>query len=300
MPTPELAEQVPQKWADRVFFVEGYSDELVSNVTERSLDAGADLLDPNVPVFALGVSMARNLLAYQAGNVTGTQAVELIILDGASRAGLAVLGGYAGKGVGLLVFGPAGALVLGTIVPILSQAQTRGVTKVFDKLVRTDAYKTWEVATGRAIDRLTKRLNVILEEKLEQLRRKYGMLGESGIGAYARWRLVDDKTFLRERRARLEQIRGGSDSTVEERAIQMFRWLAVGGVHPATHQKELRALQKELAKRPTLPGRLVDLSTEAVEQGKRGLGNALDFVQVSWERMMEGKGKSRKRAAKKK
>ncbi|MGH8521563.1 MAG: hypothetical protein ACREU9_09145, partial [Gammaproteobacteria bacterium] len=55
----ELADKIPPKWADKVFFVEGYSDELINHVTESSMEAGADLFNPAVPVFALCVSAIR-------------------------------------------------------------------------------------------------------------------------------------------------------------------------------------------------------------------------------------------------
>ncbi|MGH8453972.1 MAG: hypothetical protein ACRESW_05415, partial [Nevskiales bacterium] len=121
----ELMDKIPAAWADHnVFFVEGYSNELISHVTDSSMAAGADVFDPAVPVFALAVSAIRNLMNYNAGKVSGTQAVEQIVLDGSTRVGLAVAGGYLGTGIGLLVFGPAGALVWGSVLPVLAQAQS--------------------------------------------------------------------------------------------------------------------------------------------------------------------------------
>ncbi|MCI0628333.1 MAG: hypothetical protein L0387_42895, partial [Acidobacteria bacterium] len=63
----ELADKIPPEWADKVFFVEGYSDELVTHVTQSSMAAGANVFNPHVPVFALGVSAVRNLMNYNAG-----------------------------------------------------------------------------------------------------------------------------------------------------------------------------------------------------------------------------------------
>ncbi|MDQ3777058.1 MAG: hypothetical protein M3461_23250 [Pseudomonadota bacterium] len=90
----ELADKIPTEWADKVFFVEGCSNELISHVTESSMAAGADVLSPAVPVFALVVSAVRNLMKYNVGKVSGTQAVEQVVLDGSTRASLAVAGGY--------------------------------------------------------------------------------------------------------------------------------------------------------------------------------------------------------------
>ena len=48
----ELAGEVPDEWADRVFFVDGMSNDLVTQVTEESLHAGEDVLNPGVPQMA--------------------------------------------------------------------------------------------------------------------------------------------------------------------------------------------------------------------------------------------------------
>lgn len=104
-------EQLPE-WAGQVFFVEGYSNEVVEHVTRSSLEAGDDMLHPNVPVFTLVLSGIRNVGRMNRNEITGAQAIQEVLLDGGTRAGLAVVGNYVGVGVGLLVFGPAGALVL--------------------------------------------------------------------------------------------------------------------------------------------------------------------------------------------
>ena len=81
-------------------------------------------------MFAICVGAANSVWAYVQGQITGAQAMHQIMLDGAARAGLAVAGGFVGKTVGLLVFGPAGALVLGAALPVLSQAQTKRLLDV--------------------------------------------------------------------------------------------------------------------------------------------------------------------------
>ena len=168
----ELADKIPSEWADKVFFVEGYSEELIRHVTHSSIAAGANVLNPAVPVFALGVSAIRNLMSYNAGKVSGTQAVEQVVLDGSARMGLAVAGGYLGTGIGLLVFGPAGALVWGSVLPVLAQAQASRLMGLLDEYIQTDAYRKWASEAHRAIDALVTCLDKAIEDKMQLLRDK--------------------------------------------------------------------------------------------------------------------------------
>ena len=72
----ELAEAIAQQapaWADKVFFLEGYSHQLIAETTQVALDAGVNLLNPHVPVFALGVGAAHNIWAYVRGQITATK-----------------------------------------------------------------------------------------------------------------------------------------------------------------------------------------------------------------------------------
>lgn len=262
----ELVDQVPPEWAEKVFYVEGYSNELISEVTGTSLEAGADLLQPNVPIFALGVIAARNLAALQAGKVSAVQAAEQIAVDGGTRVGLAVVGGFLGKGIGLLVFGPAGALVLGTVVPVLSQAQARRARNVIDGWVKPESYRNWEDQAHRAIENLIERMNEATAKKLEILRRKYKAIDAGDVGDYIRMRLADDELFLHECIARLGRLQRSVDEPVEQRALAVIRWTAASTVHSSSYQTEIGRLKAMLEKRPPLEERIKEV-TEGVAMG---------------------------------
>lgn len=247
----ELADRIPSEWADKVFFVEGYSDELISHVTTSSIEAGANVFNPDVPVFALGVSAVRNLMNYNAGKVSGTQAVEQVVLDGSARVGLAAAGGYLGTGIGLLVFGPAGALVWGSVLPVLTQAQTSRLLGLLDKHIQAEAYTRWASEAHRDIDVLVTRLDDALENKIQLLRNKYEALGVGWISDYVRYRLTDEERFLRESKARLTLLRPDICGTVEQRALDVIRWTAGSTVHPARYQTVLKQLNGTLMRRPS-------------------------------------------------
>lgn len=121
-----------------------------------------------------------------------------IILDGAMRVGLTVAGGFVGKTVGWLVFGPAGALVLGPALPVLSQTQT---TRVIDSVVCVlPDYVGWAEEVSASIDNLVRRLEAALEAKTAILRTKYQSLGRGVLDRCVTTRIEDDARFCENRR----------------------------------------------------------------------------------------------------
>jgi len=249
----ELADSVPDEWKHHVFFVEDYSNELTSHITDFSMDAGGSILNPNVPLFALGVIAARHLIDYRAGRVSGRQAVEQILLDGSTRAGLAVAGGYAGAGIGLLVLGPAGALVLGSVVPLLSQAQSSRVQGLMDSHLKTAAYRQWEDKVHQAVDTLIDELTAAVKVKRTLLSNKYKKIQPGVIGVYVKSRMLDESRYLNECEVRLTALRRReADESVESRALKVIRFTATSTIHPGRYQLALKALRTELAKRPSV------------------------------------------------
>lgn len=274
----EVADQVPAPWAGNVFFVEGYSNELITHVTDRSVKAGADMLEPDVPLFTVCCVAVRQLIDYRVGKVSGVQAVEQILLDGGTRAGLAVVGGFMGKTIGLLTFGPAGAMVLGSLVPALSQAQSSRVLGVIDGWAKPRSYQKWEVRADGAIDALSAVLNKGIIEKTDILRGKFRALDKDGAGAYVRARLLDDALYLDEVLIRLQRLKRKKDQSVEQRALGVIQWTAVSTVHPALYQTELRQLQSVLEKRPSLAQRTEAIVGVAARRSATVVRNASEWA----------------------
>ena len=103
------------EWADSISFIEGYDRETAETIMQQSLDAGAALDDLNVPVFAVAVSAARNVHAWWQGSLSLQDLPFEVAVDGAVKGGLTAAGGFAGQSIGLLLFGPAGAVVFGAL-----------------------------------------------------------------------------------------------------------------------------------------------------------------------------------------
>jgi len=248
----ELKDQIPSDLEDKVFFVDGFSNELVSDVTERSLTHGADMFEPDVPLIAIGVSTAFALREYSSGKIRSDQAMEQVLMDGGARVGLATLGGFLGSGIGLLIYGPAGALIWGGLMPILAQSQTSRVKSKVQKSVKTKEFLEWEENLEKVLDTLFVRINDNLNKKIEQLRNKYHQCAAGITSDFLKRRFADEGRYLHEMKSEIEEIRNNNSQSMEDKAIDTIRFLAHSTIHPIIYQKELVQISDVLKDKPSL------------------------------------------------
>jgi hypothetical protein len=248
----ELMGQVPEEFVDRVYFIDGVSNELVTDVTEMSVDAGQGLADPDVAVMAFAISAFRSAKGLYQGELTGAQAVEQVLMDGTVRVGLAVTGNWAGAGVGLLLFGPAGAWVLGAGLPILAQSQTSRVVGQVKAKAALPERKRWVERAHDLLDHVQAAGVKALELRVEQLN---GLLAGAEPGfaqEYVAHRAEDQRLFANECIARKASIERQSGLQPEQRFAATLRWLSASNVHPMAYQKELESVSHCMQARPGL------------------------------------------------
>ena len=236
-------------WADQVHFVEGYSQQAVQDLTEQSLQAGDGMLHPHVPVFAVTLAAIRQWRRFNRGQVSGSQAVQEVLVNGTLSASLAVAGNYAGIAIGLLVFGPAGALVLGSALPILSRTQLTRARKLAEDATQGVAYAHWQEEAQARLDGLIARLEDGLKSKADVLKARASNQRPSLLGDYLRWRVEEEVRFLREAWLRLQQI---ERVEIEEASELLLVWISTSTLHPATYQREICRWMDILSLRPTL------------------------------------------------
>ncbi len=276
------------EWADQVHFVEGYSSDAVQQVTTETLDVGDGLLHPHLPMFAITIAAIRQLWRYQQGQVTGSQAIQDVLVTGTVSAGLAVAGNYVGVGIGMLIFGPAGALVLGSALPVLSRTQVSLTKTLAERALSGERYREWEVSARQAFAELLSKLCATLDAKEALLLRRTSSIGSGAAFEYVRWRLEDDLRFLHESRLRLEKIRDDENSAIEDLGERALKWLTTCALHPVQYQDQLTNWLELLAQRPTLN----DSVSEPIRKAR-------DAVVETWQNVADavadlfGKGKSR-------
>lgn len=234
----EELEQLPEEWQEKVFFLEGHTNELVERVTSNSYAEAKDLGDNDVPEIALAYVAARQLWQFKKGEVAGTQAVSQILIEGTARAGLAVAGGIAGQSLGFLLLGPAGALIVGGVLPIVAQAGARSIVG------RVKIAVGLQSKTAQNIDAHCTALCVAVEkaidDKLATLRLKHRQVGNGEAGTYVRHRLMDEARYLDECQGQLLTLRQeGRDRP--DRVAEILR-IVLRAVHPGRYQRELSGL----------------------------------------------------------
>lgn len=248
----ELSEILPEELADRVYFVEGFSDSTVTGITEESLQYGSDAMEPDVPLFAIGVSSAFALRDYSDGRIRGDQAIEQIILDGGARAGLATIGGFIGSGVGLLFYGPAGALIWGALTPVLAQSQASKVSNALRSRLKTIESKEWEERVSNLRDRLIAILKEVLNQKIIALRNRYKSLDDGILSDMLKHKMSDEGIYLREVLYELSKIESSIDTQAIDQVSDLLQLLPRSTVHPVKFQKELIELEGVISKKPSL------------------------------------------------
>ena len=246
----ELADPIREsgyEWVDKVSFIEGYDRETTETIMQQSLDAGAALNDLNVPVFAVAVSAARNVHAWWKGSLSLQDLPFEVAVDGAVKGGLTAAGGFAGQSIGLLLFGPAGAVVFGALGGTGALFGSGWVRERFDKVLVAE----WV----RGLDELTEEfrlaLKVAMRRKLDILRNKLGRLDaiDGDLVPWIRLRLLDNAVAIAEGIAELEFEAVAKRQP--SRAGGLLRLMKDTGVHPWAVSTELASLAESLAARPT-------------------------------------------------
>ncbi len=247
----ELAEQIRQSdydWADKVSFLEGYDRETTETIMQQSLDAGASLGDLNVPVFAVAVSAARNVHAWWKGQLSLQDLPFEVAVDGAVKGTLTAAGGFAGKSVGLLLFGPAGAVVFTAIGATGALFGSGWARHQLDKLL----ISTWLRSLDGPAEDFRLSLKSAMDAKIGILLKKVERLdvADRELAAWLRLRMLDNAVAIAEGLAELEFE--AVERKQPDRARDLLRLMKDAGVHPWSVQPKLRALLSCLAVKPTV------------------------------------------------
>lgn len=148
----ELAEAVinsGEEWAKLVFYVDGFDREVADIVMATSLKAAEALGDLNVPFFAMAVSSARNLHSVWRGRMPLSDLPFSVVMDASVKGGLSAIGALSGKAIGLMAFGPAGALVLSGVGGVSALVGAGWTREQVTRLLSSDWLADLEASTER-------------------------------------------------------------------------------------------------------------------------------------------------------
>ena len=248
-------------WADKVFGVEGFDYETTNDVLEQSLEAGADLMDLRIPLFAVAVSAARNIHGWWKGSIPLRDIPLEVVVDGAVHGTLSAAGGITGTVLGLLLFGPAGAVIFGGAGQAGALLGAGDVRKKIDDL-RT---KEWRASVGKAANSFRTALDEAMQSKVRRINFKASQIRASDpvLEYWARLKFADQALCVAECKAELDHLPGHAI----DQAKELLRLMREAGVHPWSVNEPLRDLMDILAEKP----RVTDQVTEVVDKGKQWL-----------------------------
>ncbi len=240
----ELAEAAEGKpWADQVFTVEDFDLETVRGMMSGALDAGVGIDDIPVPVYAAIVGVARNLQDLKNGHMGLSDLPGEIAVDVAIRGSLALVGAKAGAVAGIVIFGPAGAVILPYVGGVASLGFVPKVRGAADKVLLRD----WSEEVVDIAASLQKDALYALDRRIDHLKRDLTTLHDPNfIESWLSSRKLDDIIASAEQRVDIEsQIL----STASDASCLLGKVVAARLFDPSI-RKTQSALMEKLREKP--------------------------------------------------
>lgn len=234
-------------WSKLVFYVDGFDREIANMIMNASLEAGEALGDLNVPYFAAAVSTVRNLHRVWSGDIPLSDLPISVVMDASVKGSLSAVGALSGKTLGLLAFGPAGALVLGSVGGIGALTGASWTKGQVTRLLSSEWLSELDASTERF------RIAVLMA-----IRAKVGMLqdkkasvpkSKSEIDDWIQSRFTDDIVSLGEVICDLEELIPTLDQPEKARAC--LSAMDAAKVHPLAVEAELTEILKLLGAEPS-------------------------------------------------
>ena len=232
----EVAEIVADKspnWSELVFYVGGYTHEKASGLLTQAIEAGQELNDYEILSSVAVVSAVRNTIFWRKGDQTFQSTTFNIVLDSLSKGGMATASGFVGTGLGMLLFGPAGAYILGGVSTVFGATKGNIITRQVDKFLDPEREET----LSRLSNKLLETCNVELKKKIVLLDQKISMFSNDGISSYVRYRLVWDKISYQIAMKRHEALIKTQSMNSTKKIFKALNLASESTVHPYCLQR---------------------------------------------------------------
>ena len=233
----KISDQAPD-WADKVFFLEGYTHEFANDLTKESLKAGAELGDYELLPFIAAISAARNIHGWWKGQQSLKESAFNVTIDSASKGIMAVTGGFVGTGLGMLVFGPAGAYVFGGVGAVSATIKSHWVSDRVDTVLDPDR----DSSLGNAANKLLTTCVEHLEAKVLGIESKMASLPKGEIAEEFRYRWQWEMVFVQSKINEANRLHQNKTYSGERKTIAALELASQCGVHPAWLQVEYTEL----------------------------------------------------------
>ncbi len=235
-----------------VFPIEGLRHADVVELTESSLEAADEMLDLEVPIFALAIAAGRAGWSLLRGTTDLASAIQGMTLD----VGGGAAGGAAAAKVGLalgLMFGPAEGIILAALAsPVGYRAGRRASAWVKKTILCSDEEAALEASAQQLLRSVAARASqdvATIHRKADRLTTCLDSPALRPVSQDVEWRLDQDLTYRKDRLALVESAskaprvldRAGGD--IVRAAVEATFLAARLGVHPGSMEPEYRSLQ---------------------------------------------------------
>lgn len=207
-----LAEGMP--WAHLVSTLDGFERESVQAIVDRSMDAAQSLGESALPTYALLVGGFRGARKAWRGEIPVEDLPAWLVIDLSLRGALAGLGQTGGAAMGLVLIGPAGALILGPVLGVAALLGTKRLHDAADRALRTE----WQREVVAAAERLRAEIKRACERRIERLmtrQQKVRVAGSELPADLRTWlerRLMDDVLSAIEESENLQPVKSVRDA----------------------------------------------------------------------------------------
>ncbi len=145
----DLASDLDPEFAQLVTSFQGFDISTVEDILDRSLAGAAGLADIDVPLFAMVVGAGRGAYRAWQGEIPVEDLQVSLVIDLATRGTIAAGGKLTGGAVGLLVIGPAGAVILAPLVGVVALLGVNTAKTKIDRMMRHDWQRDVMEEAGR-------------------------------------------------------------------------------------------------------------------------------------------------------
>ena len=222
-----ISERMPD-WASQVFFLEGYSYEFANGLVQTSLKAGTEIGDYELLPFIATISAARNARAVWVGQQSLGDAAFNVAVDSASKGVMAVVGGFAGKSIGMLVFGPAGAYLFGGVLAVAATSKSHWISQKID----TALDPKLDEALHESANKLLATCIEQLEAKLLGIESKAASLPNGEVADAFRYRWQWEVVFVESKINEANCLRKDKRTPGKRKAVLALEFASQSGIHP--------------------------------------------------------------------
>lgn len=253
----ELADSVGH--LDKVYIDPLLSRDEVRDLTEQTINNGAELTDFEIPWISLAVSSAAAMRDLVYGRSSLNEALTNVATNTAGRIIFGKLGSVATGSLGLFLFGPAGAVVGSGAGAIFGACKGRDAAAFARKYFLRDEERKFNYAArtlaGDAAAYMPQKLlawhdkGMVVKDALSGRKES-----RQKINKYLQQKFSNDTAYYANKQKEIEKIARGDfgDSSCVELYLRLLELIKKAGIHPQQYQaqlKELNARFEELMRR---------------------------------------------------